>query len=221
MPGKLIPKSCAHCGAAYFCKPSRAQRNKYCSRPCANVAKVTDTAQRFWSKVDVRGPDDCWLWLGGTDRDGYGYFDVAHNDRTRSHRVAFKIANGAIDPKLQVQHSCDNPPCNNPGHLTQGTTQENSRQMVERGRSLKGDHHNLRVHPEWRATGDRTGARTHPERVTRGQAHYRSKLTETQVLEIRERYRPRIVSTNQLASEYGVSQGTIWAIVHGKTWTHI
>lgn len=28
--------------------------------------------ERFWAKVDKRGPDDCWEWKGGsTCKDGY------------------------------------------------------------------------------------------------------------------------------------------------------
>jgi len=29
---------------------------------------------RFWRKVDKRGGDECWLWLGWRDKDGYGRF---------------------------------------------------------------------------------------------------------------------------------------------------
>ncbi|MFB9187253.1 HNH endonuclease signature motif containing protein [Dactylosporangium sucinum] len=52
-----------------------------------------------------------------------------------AHRVAWEVANGQPIPDgLQVLHSCDNPPCCNPAHLSIGTQAENMQQMVARGR---------------------------------------------------------------------------------------
>jgi hypothetical protein len=33
-------------------------------------------AERFWSKIVVLGKDECWLWTGGKDKDGYGKFAI-------------------------------------------------------------------------------------------------------------------------------------------------
>lgn len=52
----------------------------------------------------------------------------------------------------------------------------------------------------------------------RGESSSNSKLTWRQVDEIRNRYIPRKVSQRQLATEYGVDQQVIWAIVNNKTW---
>ena len=30
----------------------------------------------FWSQVDVRGENECWVWLGSTNRVGYGYIEI-------------------------------------------------------------------------------------------------------------------------------------------------
>lgn len=30
--------------------------------------------KRFWSKVAIGDPDDCWLWLAAKNRGGYGNF---------------------------------------------------------------------------------------------------------------------------------------------------
>ena len=46
----------------------------------------------------------------------------------------------------------------------------------------------------------------------------RSKLTDAQVREIRDLYEPGVISQRQLAAEFGVSTGTIAAIVSGRTW---
>jgi hypothetical protein len=32
--------------------------------------------KRFWAKVEVKGPDDCWEWLAGKSKLGYGAFSI-------------------------------------------------------------------------------------------------------------------------------------------------
>lgn len=48
-----------------------------------------------------------------------------------------------------------------------------------------------------------------------------NKLTEDQVLAIRMRYVPHEVSLAMLAKEYGVSQQTVYAIIHRHKWKHL
>lgn len=72
--------------------------------------------------------------------------------------------------------------------------------------------------PERTARGDRAGARTHPERRPRGEAHYAAKLQARQVDEIRRRYTAGGVSQAALAAEFGVTQTTVSRIVIGKGW---
>lgn len=97
-------------------------------------------AARFWSKVSAGGPDECWPWTAGTDKDGYGKFAVtlpplggrSPQKHVRAHRLAFLLVHGVAFGL--VLHSCDNPPCCNPGHLRDGTQSQNVRDSVERGR---------------------------------------------------------------------------------------
>jgi transposase-like protein len=44
------------------------------------------------------------------------------------------LANGPIPEGLWILHHCDNPPCVNPNHLYAGTSAENIRDAVVRGR---------------------------------------------------------------------------------------
>lgn len=64
----------------------------------------------------------------------------------KAHRVAYEVWVGPIPKGHVVRHTCDNPPCINPAHLVSGTNAENSRDMVDRGRSLVGErHHKARL----------------------------------------------------------------------------
>lgn len=54
-----------------------------------------------------------------------------------------------------------------------------------------------------------------------GSKSKRSVLTESQVLEIRDKYKPFVYTTKKLANEYNVSEPTIQSIIYRKTWRHI
>lgn len=80
--------------------------------------------ERFWSKVDRRGPDTCWPWLASIAYNGYGRFGIHSQGgtMTTAHRVAYELAVGPIPAGLVVDHLCGNRACCNPSHL-QAVTQ--------------------------------------------------------------------------------------------------
>lgn len=83
--------------------------------------------ERFWSKVQINQPDECWPWLGVVAKNGYGRFAVKEC-HFPAHRAAWVFANNRDIPDgLHVRHSCDNPICCNPSHLSIGTHQDNMR----------------------------------------------------------------------------------------------
>lgn len=139
---------CPECETEFKIIPYRiakAKRN-YCSRDCklrgmAQLAAAGHFARaplidRFFRFVGGKQPNGCILWMGATDKDGYGAFD-----NTKAHRVAYDLFVGGLDPELLVCHSCDNPPCINPVHLFQGTELDNAEDMVSKGRSHGGSDH--------------------------------------------------------------------------------
>lgn len=80
----------------------------------------------------------CHVWQGCRDWNGYGKFFFQYKSYM-AHRLAWQVANGAPIPNgMYVMHTCDNPPCINPEHLVLGTAADNSRDMVQKGRSTLG-----------------------------------------------------------------------------------
>lgn len=78
-------------------------------------------------------PNGCVVWMAGRNAQGYG--QCYHNGHARAaHRLMYVAINGAIPDGLMVLHSCDNPPCLNPSHLSLGTTTDNIRECRDRGR---------------------------------------------------------------------------------------
>lgn len=146
---------------------------------------------RFWAKVDKGAPGECWLWTGIRTSAGYG--SIWTGDGTRlAHRISWELANRASADGLDVRHSCDNPRCVNPEHLSIGSRSENIRDSVIRGR----------------------------RRCLSGGSNPGAKLSAEQVSEIRSRYRRFSHDSNceTLGKEFGVSTMTISRIVRGERW---
>jgi hypothetical protein len=200
--------------------------------------------EAFWSKVDVRGPGECWEWKGYRDKRGYGRFGI--NRRVvLAHRFALELSEGLpLEAGECSCHHCDNPPCCNPAHLFRGTHAENMHDCKAKGRMATGERHGsqtqpgsgkigdrhwTRAHPErhWSRTrpecaarGDRHSSRTKPESVARGGAHGQAKLNEWQVIAIVARSLQG-VSQNRLAVEFRVAQSQIGRILRGENWAHL
>lgn len=96
----------------------------------------SNTAERFWSKVDRTGR--CWLWLAYCGEQGYGRFRFKGKMR-RAHRVAYMLTFGDLPDELDVLHTCDTPSCVRPSHLTAGTQADNSRDMRRKRRQAAGE----------------------------------------------------------------------------------
>jgi hypothetical protein len=188
-----VERTCEVCGTTFLAPASSIKwgRGRMCGRPCANKRRMRTPEERFWKHVDrAGGTDVCWLWTGHLTEEGYGQFGGEGWHMIPAHRFAFQLANGPIPDGLLIRHKCNNPPCVNPMHLLAGTNQDNM--------------------------DDRTAAGHTP----RGEDAGRAILTETAVLEIREK-RAHGVPLKQLAKEYGVCYQNIACIVSRQTWKHI
>lgn len=122
---------------------------------------------RFWKYVPEKPEDGCWHWCGNVSKVGYGR--IWFNRKfVLAHRLCWVISFGVVPEKMCVLHKCDQRSCVNPDHLFIGTHQDNSDDMVRKGRQASGDRNGSRLHPERLARGVRSGAYTHPERIARG-----------------------------------------------------
>ena len=123
------------------------RRNKLYGSPVAmkshsGLFRGMPAKDRFFRQLQ-KSEGGCWTWTSSVDKDGYGIFRgvVSENGYTRAHRFSYAFHTGEIIPDgIMVLHSCDNPRCVNPDHLSLGTGTDNQRQKWARGRgkTLKG-----------------------------------------------------------------------------------
>lgn len=89
---------------------------------------------RFWEKVDKRGPDECWPWRAARDPNThYGRFQD-----WLAHRASYVIHFGKIPEGAVIDHLCTNPPCVNPAHLEAVSQRENTKRAW--AREIERDH---------------------------------------------------------------------------------
>ena len=72
-----------------------------------------------------------------------------------------------------------------------------------------------------RARGDYNGSRKHPERLIRGEAHHKAKITEADVREIRRLGREVGLHGKALSSQYPIGACMVNKIQQGLYWAHI
>ena len=136
--GKEEMKYCVTCGG----KVSGCRH--YCSDSCLPMGLVIDG--RFWAKIKNSSWASCWPWLAGTDKDGYGNFEIRKDGKftcERAHRIAWQVWRGPIPPGKCVCHRCDNKACCNPSHLFVDTNSGNMKDRDSKGRQAKGSRHGM------------------------------------------------------------------------------
>lgn len=81
----------------------------------------------------------CWECVSHA-KDRAGYPVVTRNGKFhRMSRYIYECEKGEIPDGMIILHSCDNPECINPAHLSAGTPADNSNDMVKKGRQAKGE----------------------------------------------------------------------------------
>ena len=201
--------------------------------------KIGELPARLDYYLDKSG--ECWIWTAAHDGRGYGVLCFAGR-QFKAHRIAWEVAYGPIPTELQVAHRCNNKRCCRPDHLYIATRKQNAEDAVRDGLYRRGDTHGSRLHPESLARGKHNGAHTHPEKVRRGDEHWTHqhpqaaekvaafqqagtaavrKLTDDQVREIRALSAAGGISQEALGARFGITQASVWRIVHRMSWPHL
>lgn len=182
-------------------------------------AKSIDTRKRisreralrlkYWFWDHVNKSETCWEWQGHCSKGGYGVVSFS-GKQILAHRASYEMNFGPIPTGHFVCHRCDNPKCVRPDHLFLGAPVDNVRDMLSKGRN--------KCNPPM---GQDHWARKNPEKVRRGSANNKAKLTEKQVAEIREKYASGKYTQTQLSGEYQISQQVISKVINKKLWSHV
>lgn len=91
-----------------------------------------NTPAKFWARVDrSHGPEACWVWTGVRSSSGYGRTSL-NGKQIPAHRLAVLFVRGEVADGRDLMHSCDNPVCCNPAHLSWGTRAENMHDAVRK-----------------------------------------------------------------------------------------
>ena len=151
--------------------------------------------ERFWAKVDKNGPlilkTRCWVWTGSKNPGGYGQFRTEGKTQ-KAHRWSYEFHKGPIQIDLHVCHMCDHRSCINPNHLFAGSRLDNMRDCLQKGRRP----------------------------IMRGEMNGRTKLTESQILDIRSRHSYYGLNA-ALSREFNVTHVLISKIRSGGLWKHV
>lgn len=163
-----------------------------------NAGCKENTSEILWSKVDKRGEDECWPWLGFKNKFGYGRVRVK-GPKYYAHRVIFNLTYPNVielkAPKIDrdttgfLLHKCDNPSCCNPNHLMVGSQLDNIR--------------------------DRDSKNRHAD--FSGEKNPRSKFSLDQVNELRELRKTGMLIID-LANKHKVSYSCMKRLLSGRTY---
>lgn len=84
--------------------------------PASELKKKETVSERFWNKVAVGQPNECFLWTGSIDIYGFGRICIDYK-KTQAHRLSWELANGKSSEGLDILRTCQHKHCVNPAHL--------------------------------------------------------------------------------------------------------
>lgn len=122
--------------------------------PNRNKASVFS---RLMTRIDVRGPSECWPWTGGLRSNGYGTFGVKRAGKwtqTTAHRAFYVERFGEIPGGWEVDHKCRNRACMNPSHLEAVSVQENRKRRNAAKTHCGSGHEYTQATIRWQADED-------------------------------------------------------------------
>ena len=192
-------KICRLCGTQFG--PGKHKPNfsraVYCSPGCAREDRketLEKSWKKFWSFVD-KGPHPkgCWLWTSYRNEKGYGLIHFVGKKNLRAHRLLYEHVNGPLDPDVFCLHKCDVRHCVNPDHMFLGSYEENMADCMAKGRHAWG------------------------EKSRRNKIN----LADAKAILARKPTKARLRNglAAELAADFKISTGSVYAIWAGRTWT--
>lgn len=176
--------------------PGNVQTSEIFTRETKPIPNLSPKdIERFMSKIDKRGDDECWPWTAGTKgsdaTNSYGIIRIGGRAGAAyiATRVMWRLVYGSDPIGQLICHTCDNPRCCNPNHLFLGTDLDNARDKERKGRG------------------------NHPKGADNGL----SKLSEEDVCNIFM----SADSDKELGRKYNVTDANISSIRKRKTWGHV
>ena len=141
----------------------------------------------------IKSKEGCWLTDYAVWPPGAGGRPKITVDRKTCQlaRIAYEVFKNESPGELCVCHTCDNPSCINPEHLWLGTYADNNADKVEKNRQLKGSQ------------------------------VLSSKLTESQVEEIKQLLEDNKLSIKQIARQFELNPSAVQKIDSGTNWKHL
>lgn len=159
--------------------------------------------ERFFKRFTIsKNENECWLWTGGKDRDGYGQINSSREKGVarkclRAHRISYEHFIGEIPKGYFVCHTCDNPSCVNPKHLWAGSVNDNNKDAIKKGRD-----------------------KSYASNPLKGEANSQAKLTANKVREIRK-LKKEGVTTLEISKIFNIHVAHVNAVCRKATWKHI
>lgn len=193
-----FPTNCFFCNADIMATNKRSKHN-FCNLDCFQAYRkslpVQDAMEKWLSMVDKTpglGPTgECWEWTGKFKNRGYGSFVFPKGESTAAHIASYRLHTGDLYTKgFDICHSCDNKKCVNPAHLFKGTRKDNLHDMITKGRKPIAED------------------------------HANSKLSNEQVIQIRERA-TQGESVPDLAAEFGLNLGSTYRLIRGERYASV
>lgn len=142
----------------------------------------------------------CWEWTAGL-RGKTGYGCMKYDGRVQDgHRISWQIYRGKIPSGIFVCHVCDNRRCVNPEHLFLGTQKDNVQDAIKKNR--------FHFVPK-------------EKQFPKGKIAENRKLTDKQVIDIRNRAKIGKINKYALGREFGVDEKAIRLLLKGETYWRI
>lgn len=101
--------------------------------------KPRPVSDRLWEKIDKRGEDECWPWLGANGNGTRPPTISTNGANVTAYRVLFEISYRPIEKDEWIMHTCNDHYCMNPKHLYVGNRLDWAKKW--HGIEYDADHH--------------------------------------------------------------------------------